>query len=189
MALIINPEPLNTFNNTLNITLKKAPLNELNLSLNTLNDNLNDAIQKKSVKPSIKKLIDIYEQSTQASTTEEEQQPSEATTNEEAQTENPTKELIRFLINRNREDAKRFKLTHFKNIRCKDDNNKSCIIPIYKAPENPEEQNEAEKSNLLIQTINYKYAIFIRDIYNIKYRDLMERMDARYKINVGLFKE
>jgi len=68
MALIINPEPLNTFNNTLNITLKKAPLNELNLGLNTLNDKLNDAIQKKSVKPSIRKLINIYEQSTQAST-------------------------------------------------------------------------------------------------------------------------
>ena len=31
----------------------------------------------------------------------------------EAQTENPTKELIHFLISRNREDAKRFKLTHF----------------------------------------------------------------------------
>ena len=107
----------------------------------------------------------------------------------EEQPENPTKQLIHFLINRNREDAKRFKLTHFKNIRCKDNNNKSCIIPIYKTPENPEELKEAERSDLLIQTINYKYTIFIRDIYNIKYRDLMERMDARYKLNVGLFKE
>ena len=60
MALIINPEPLNN--------LKQAPLNEFNLSLKTLQDNLNDVIQKKSVKPSIKKLMDIYEQSTQATT-------------------------------------------------------------------------------------------------------------------------
>ena len=60
MALIINPEPLNN--------LKQTPLNEFNLSLKTLHDNLNDVIQKKSVKPSIKKLMDIYEQSTQATT-------------------------------------------------------------------------------------------------------------------------
>ena len=117
-------------------------------------------------------------------------QPTLNTTTSEATKENnPTKELIHFLINRNREDAKRFKLTHFKNIRCKDNNNRSCIIPIYKTPENREELNEAERSKLLIQTINYKYAIFIRDIYNITYKDLMERMDARYKINVGIFKE
>ena len=48
----------------------------------------------------------------------------------EEQQENPTKELIHFLINRNREDAKRLKLIHLKNIRCKDNNNKSCIVPI-----------------------------------------------------------
>ena len=102
---------------------------------------------------------------------------------------NPTKELIIFLINRNREDANILKLTHFKNIRCKDNKNKSCIIPIYKTPENREELNEVERSKLLVQTINYKYAIFIRDIYNITYKNLMERMDARYKINVGIFKE
>ena len=68
MALTFNPETLNAFNNTLKDTLNKPPLNEFNVSLNTLQDNLNDVIQKKSVKPSIKKLIDIYEQSTQAST-------------------------------------------------------------------------------------------------------------------------
>ena len=33
---------------------------------------------------------------------------------------NPTKELIQFLITRNRDDATRLKLTHFKNIRCND---------------------------------------------------------------------
>ena len=107
-------------------------------------------------------------------------QPSETTHSEQQQDEttqiNPTKEFMRFLINRNREDAKRFKLTHFKNIRCKDNNNKNCIIPICKTPENREELNEAEQSQLLIQTINYKCAIFIRDIYNITYKKLMERM-------------
>ena len=43
-------------------------------------------------------------------------QPSETTHSEQQQDEttqiNPTQELIRFLINRNREDATRFKLTH-----------------------------------------------------------------------------
>jgi len=183
MALIINPTTHNTLHDNINNVIKKAPLNDYNLKLKTLHDNINDVIQKKSVKPSIKKLIDIYEQSTQASTTKE------TTTSEATQENNPTKELIHFLINRNREDAKRFKLTHFKNIRCKDNKNKSCIIPIYKTPENREELNEVERSKLLVQTINYKYAIFIRDIYNITYKNLMERMDARYKINVGIFKE
>lgn len=122
--------------------------------------------------------IDIYERSTA---------PSESNT--ETAQYNPTKELIQFLIKRNREDATRLKLTHFKNIRCKDNNNKSCIVPIYKAPEKREDQHTAENSNLLIHTINYKYMIFIQDIYNITYKDLLERMDARYKIKVGIFKE
>jgi len=54
------------------ITLKPATLNDYNLSLKTLHDNLNHVISKKgkTIKPSIKNLIDIYEQSTQASTTE-----------------------------------------------------------------------------------------------------------------------
>ena len=111
------------------------------------------------------------------------------TTSEATQENNPTKELIQFLIKRNREDATRLKLTHFKNIRCKDNNNKSCIVPIYKAPESRDDLNNAEQSRLLVHTINYKYFIFIRDIYNITYKNLLERMDARYKIKVGIFKE
>lgn len=54
------------------ITLKPATLNDYNLSLKTLHDNLDHVISKKgkTIKPSIKNLIDIYEQSTQASTTD-----------------------------------------------------------------------------------------------------------------------
>lgn len=162
------------------LTLKPAELNTFNLSLKTLHDNINDVIQKKHIKPSIKKLMDIYEQSTQATTTDEAEAPEDT---------NPTKILIKFLINRNKNDVIKFNLKHFKNIRCKDINNKSCIVPIYNAPIDREELDTTEKSNLLIHTINYKYCMFIRDIYEIKYMDLMERLDKRYKLNVGLFKE
>ena len=161
--------------------ITETPNNTLKLNsynLNTLHNNISDVIQKKQIKPSIKKLMDIYEQSTQASTDEE--------ITEET---NPTKILIEFLINRNKNDVIKFNLKHFKNIRCKDINNKSCIVPIYNAPIDREELENARYSNLLIHTINNKYFIFIRDIYEIKYMDLMERLDKRYKLNVGLFKE
>jgi len=125
-------------------------------------------------------IIDIYERSTA---------PSENNTEATPREYNPTKELIQFLIKRNRKDATRLKLTHLKNIRCNDNNNKSCIVPIHKAPESRDDLNKAEQSRLLVHTINYKYFIFIRDIYNITYKNLSERMDTRYKINVGLFKE
>jgi hypothetical protein len=192
MALTIKPATLNTelnnLNNTINNVIKPATINEHNLSLNDLNNELKRVIKTRTTTPKIKDLINIYEQSTRPSTT-----PSETTHSEQQQDEttpiNHTKALIRFLINRNRADATRLNLTHFKNIRCKDNNNKSCIIPIYKTPENREDQNKAEQSRLLIHTINYKYFIFIRDIYNITYKNLLERMDGRYKINVGLFKE
>ena len=167
--------------------MKPATINEHNLSSNDLNNELNRAIKTRTTTPKIKDLINIYEQSTRASTTQE-TTPSEQQQDETTQI-NPTKELIQFLINRNREDAKRFKLTHFKNIRCKDNNNKSCIIPIYKTPESRGDQRKAEQSNLLIHTINYKYFIFIRDIYTTTYTNLMERMGGRCNINVGLFKE
>ena len=126
--------------------------------------------------------MELYETSTAPPDTTPSEQDTATTQGEN----NPTRELIQFLINRNREDASNLKLTHLKNIRCKDDNNKSCIIPIYKTPENREDQNQVEQSRLLLHTINYKYFIFIRDIYNITYTNLMERMDDRYKINVGL---
>ena len=167
------------------IVLKPPTLNEYRLNAHELQENLNNVVKRKQINPKIKNIVDIYERSTAPPETTPSEQ-SMATTQRES---NPTKELITFLINRNREDANDLKLTHFRNIRCKDNNNKSCIVPIYKTPENREDQNKAEQSNLLIHTINYKYFIFIRDIYNITYKDLMERMDGRYKINVGLFKE
>ena len=34
--------------------------------------------------------------------------------------ENPTKELIKFLIKRNKKDVERLNLKHFKNIKCKE---------------------------------------------------------------------
>ena len=52
------------------IVLKQPPLNEHRLSAHTLQENLNNVIKHKNVKPAIKNLIDLYEQSTQASTTE-----------------------------------------------------------------------------------------------------------------------
>ena len=181
MATIIN-EDLNDLHNKLNNVINNQPkLNEYNLSIRDLNNNLNNSITKSEIKLTIKTLITIYEQSTRASTTTE--------TTEETAPTNPTDELITFLINRNREDSERFKLTHFKNIRCNDANNRSCIIPIYKAPKDRHELNEAELSNILIHTINYTYFRFRRDMYNITYKNIMERMDPRYKNNVGLFKE
>ena len=104
--------------------------------------------------------MDIYERSTA---------PTETTQSEREH--NPTIELIRFRISRNSEDASNLKLKHFKNIRCEDNNNKSCIIPIYKTPENREDLKDVKQSNLLIETINFKHAIFIRDIYNITYKN------------------
>ena len=102
---------------------------------------------------------------------------------------NPRLELIRLLITRNREDATNLKLKHFKNIKCKNDNNKIWIIPIYKIPESRKYIKDVKDSDLVVETLNCKYAIFIRDIYNITYKNLLERMESRYKINVGFFKE
>jgi len=111
------------------------------------------------------------------------------TNKDETHIYNPTIELIRLLISRNREDARQLKLTHFKNIKCNNDNNKSCIIPIYKIPDSREYIKDVKDSDLVVETLNCKYAIFIRDIYNITYKNLLERMESRYKINVGFFKE
>jgi hypothetical protein len=160
------------------IVLKQAKLNDDNLSINTLHDNINNIIKKRNINNNIKGIMDIYERST--APTETEQSEPEY---------NPTLGLIRFLISRNREDATFLKLKHFKNIKCNSDNNKSCIIPIYKIPESREYIKDVKNSNLVVETLNCKYAIFIRDIYNITYKNLLERMENRYKINVGFFKE
>jgi hypothetical protein len=193
MALIIKPATLNTelnnLNNTINNVIKPATINEHNLSLNDLNNALKHVIKTRTTTPKIKDLINIYEQSTRASTTQE-TTPSETTHSEEQQGEttpiNPTKELIRFLINRNRADATRLNLTHFKNIRCKDNNNKSCIIPIYKTPEDRRiiKHIEENENNLIVLTLNKIYSVFIPDIYNINYTELLNRMATRYKLEV-----
>ena len=52
-------------------TLKQTTLNSFNLGLQDLNDTLNYVIKNKGIKQEIKKHIDIHEQSTQASLTEE----------------------------------------------------------------------------------------------------------------------
>ena len=52
--------------------LKPTPLNEYNLNIKDLHDNLDNVIKKRYIKPAIKKYVDIYEQSTQPSTSEEE---------------------------------------------------------------------------------------------------------------------
>ena len=52
------------------ITLNQATLNAFNLGLNDLDNKLNDVIKKRTITPTLKKDIDIYEQSTQASTTD-----------------------------------------------------------------------------------------------------------------------
>ena len=189
MALTIKPATLNTelnnLNNTINNVIKPATINEHNLSLNDLNNELKRVIKTRTTTPKIKDLINIYEQSTRPSTT-----PSETTHSEQQQDEttpiNHTKALIRFLINRNRADATRLNLTHFKNIRCKDNNNKSCIIPIYKTPEDRRtiKHIEENENNLIVLTLNKIYSVFIRDIYNINYTELLNRMATRYKLEV-----
>ena len=104
----------------------------------------------------------------------------------EKQGETPTKELIRFSINRTRPDAKRFNSKHFEKIRCKDNNNKSCIIPIYKPPANMDTQKDIEESenHLIMCTNNEWHVVFMRDIYNIHYTNLSSRMATRYKVEV-----
>ena len=115
----------------MDIVFKQANLNENNLSINTLHENINSIIKNKKNNNKIKDVMDIYERSTAPTET--------------AQSEleyNPTIEFIRFLIVRNREDATNLKLKHFRNIRCNDNNSRSCIIPIYKIPENRDYINE-----------------------------------------------
>ena len=57
-----------------NIILKQPTLNDYNLSIRDLHDKIDDVIKKRDIKPAIKKYVDIYEQSTQASATSEQQQ-------------------------------------------------------------------------------------------------------------------
>ena len=159
------------------IILKPATLNEYNLSLKDLHDDLNDVIKRRHIKPKIKKLINIYEQSTQAPTNDE----TETITSEPIT--NPTKQLIRFLINRNRADTEQLNLTHYKNIRCKDNNNNSCIIPIYKTPDNTEQIKHIEQQQRVLLTLNNLYCFFTRDIYDIKYCDVLNTMETKYKMD------
>ena len=153
------------------IMLKPAPLNKYNLNIKDLHDNLENVIKKRYIKPAIKKYVDIYEQSTQPSTSEEE-------------IRDPRKELIRFLIKRNKNDVERLNLKHFKNIKCKDNNNKSCIVPIYKQRNNQNTDINKEKSELFIYTPNKKYILFIRDLYNINYTNILNHLIKRYKLDV-----
>ena len=53
------------------IVLKQPTLNEYTLNAHELNENLNHVIKHKNIKPSIKKIIELNEQSTRASTTED----------------------------------------------------------------------------------------------------------------------
>ena len=151
--------------------LKPTPLNEYNLNIKDLHDNLDNVIKKRNIKPAIKKYVDIYEQSTQPSTSEEE-------------IRDPRKELIRFLIKRNKNDVERLNLKHFKNIKCKDNNNKSCIVPIYKQKNNQNTDINNEKGELFIYTPNKKYILFIRDLYNINYTNILNHLIKRYKLDV-----
>ena len=59
---------------------------------------------------------------------------------------------------------------------------------MYKTPENIEDQNKAEQPQLFVHTINHKHVFYTR-YYRITYKQIMEGMDGRYKINVRLFKE
>ena len=54
------------------IVLTQPALNEYRLSAHELHENLNSVIKHRGIKPSIKKIIDLYEQSTRASTTDNE---------------------------------------------------------------------------------------------------------------------
>jgi hypothetical protein len=163
------------------IILKQPTLNEYNLSLRDLHDNLDDVIKRRHIKPKIKNLINIYEQSTQAPTNDE----TETITSEQISEPaiNPTTQLIRFLINRNRADTEQLNLTHYRNIRCKDNNNKSCIIPIYKTPDSTEQIKHIEQQQHVLLTLNNIYCFFTRDIYNIKYGDVLNTMETIYKID------
>ena len=153
------------------IMFKPAPLNEYNLNIKDLHDNLDNVIKKRNIKPAIKQYVDIYEQSTQPSTSEEE-------------IRDPRKELIKFLIKRNKNDVERLNLKHFKNIKCKDNNNKSCIVPIYKQKNNHNTDINKEKGEIFIYTPNKKYIIFIRDLYNINYTNILNHLIKRYKLDV-----
>lgn len=66
----------------------------------------------------------------------------------------PHKRTNTCLINRTRADSNNLNLQHFKNIGCKDNNNKYCLVPIYQTPDNLEELEQAEHSVLLATTIH-----------------------------------
>ena len=53
------------------IVLKQPTLNEYTLNAHELSENLTNVIKHKNIKPSIKKIIELYEQSTRASITED----------------------------------------------------------------------------------------------------------------------
>jgi len=62
-------------------------------------------LNKKKINPKIKNIVDIYERSTA---------PSESNTEATQKEYNPTKEVLQFLIKRNKQDARHLKLTHLK---------------------------------------------------------------------------
>jgi len=95
-------------------------------------------------------------------------------------TTDPTQTLIKYLITRNKPDRERLQLNHFKNIRCNDNDNKSCIIPIY----TPTDNIDTLPNDLIILTPNNKYCFFINDLYNVNYTALLSRLITRYKLTV-----
>ena len=90
------------------IVLTQPSLNEHELNIYTLHNNLNNVIKKRTINPKIENIVELYERSTAPPDTTPSEQDT-ATTQDE---NNPTKELIQILNNRNREDATRLKLTH-----------------------------------------------------------------------------
>ena len=90
------------------------------------------------------------------------------------------------MINRNKATASRLNLKHFKNIRCNDIKSKSCIIPIYKTPEDAENIKQANDNEykLIVYTLNKKYIIFLDDLLYKNYGELINRMRTRYKLDV-----
>ena len=80
----------------------------------------------------------------------------------------------------------RLKLTHYRNIRCKNSNNKSFVVPIYKTPYDTEQIRNIRQQQHVLITLNNLYCFFTRDIHTheLKYDDVVRTMEIKYKIEV-----
>jgi hypothetical protein len=147
-------------------TIKPATLNDFNLSLNTLDINLQSIIKKQ-----YKKILE---------------QESTAPTETDIKSR---KDIIYYFKALHAEDAKKYGLTYFRTIKCKDINGKSALILLYTI-DNIDLNNilylerDPQAKKILYVLPTRKYAIFKLELYQIDILYLLDRLTRRYGLNV-----